>query len=117
MHPHIQAELSRVRRSAEDGQAEQQTSWSQQGTGDGGLLHGFVHRSVGVAIAGAGSTHPAKSAGGTSHFRDRTACNGVIVPDRPLPSGRAPNHMLTFRSHTRKLPKTPETTDRTEQAS
>jgi hypothetical protein len=45
-------------------------------------------------------------AGGTTRFRDRTDGNGVIVPDSALPSGRRPNHMLTFRSRARKLPET-----------
>jgi len=50
------------------------------------------------------------------HFRDRTDGHGVIVLDRPLPSGRTPNHMLTFRPRPRKLPETRKTTDPTEQA-
>ena len=54
-------------------------------------------------------------AGKTSHFRDRTGANGVIVPDRPIPSGGTPNQMLTFRPCPRKLPET-QKTDRTEQA-
>jgi hypothetical protein len=80
-----------------------------------GLLHDFVLVPVGVTIREAGSTDLLGEADKTSHFRDRTGANGVIVPDRPIPSGGTPNQMLTFRPCPRKLPETQET-DRTEQA-
>ena len=72
-----------------------------------GLLHDFVLVPVGVAaIPKADSTDPVTKAGKIGYFRDRTGANGVIVPERPIPSGGTPNQMLTFRPCPRKLPET-----------
>jgi hypothetical protein len=43
---------------------------------------------------------------GAQNPRDRTAENGVIAADRPIPHGRTANQLLTFRPCTRKLPGT-----------
>jgi hypothetical protein len=113
----MHADAGRFRRGrAKGGQAAQQheAGREQKTTVHDGLLHDFVRVPVGVAIPKAGSTRI--EAGKTSHFRDRTGANGVIVPDCPIPSGCKPNQMLTFRPCPRKLPGTQKSTDRTEQA-
>jgi hypothetical protein len=75
-----------------------------------GLLHDFVLVPVGVTIAGSRFDRSAGiQAGKTSHFRDRTGANGVIVPDRSIPSGCMPNQILTFRPCPRKLPEAQKT--------
>jgi hypothetical protein len=106
---------------AKDDQAAQkrEAARGRETTAHHGPFHDFVLTPVGIAIPKSGSTDPAVSSkpGKTSHFRDRTGANGVIVPASLIPSGCAPNQILTFRPCPRKLPETQKSTDRTEQAS
>ena len=110
MNPQMHADAGRFRRGRakrDQGTQKHEAARGQKMTAHDGLLHDFVRVPVGVAIAKAGSTGPVDiEAGETSHFRDRTGANGVIVPDRPIPSGGTPNQMLTFRPCPRKLPET-----------
>jgi hypothetical protein len=79
------------------------------------FFHDFVLVPLGVIIPKAGSTGPARpKAGGSAILGDRTGTDGVIVPRRPIPSGRKPNQILTFRPCPRKLPKTQKQTVQTE---
>jgi hypothetical protein len=106
--------VGRTRRG--QGTQKHEAARGQEMTAHDGLLHDFVRVPVGVAIPKAGSTGRSNiGAGKTGHFRDRTGANGVIVPDRPFPTGGTPNQMLTFRPCPRKCRK-PKKTDRTEQA-
>ena len=119
MNPQMHADAGRFRRGRakrDQGTQKHEAGRGQETTAHDGLLHDFVRVPVGVTIAKAGSTDPVDiEAGKTGHFRDRTGADGVIVPDRPIPSGGTPNQMLTFRPCPRKLPET-QKTDRTEQA-
>ena len=118
MNPQLHADAGRFRRGrakCDHATKKHEAGGGRKTTAHDRLLHDFVLVPVGVTIREAGSTDLLNEADKTSHFRDRTGANGVIVPDRPIPSGGTPNQMLTFRPCPRKLPET-QGTDRTEQA-
>ena len=110
MNPQMHADVGRFRRGrAKRYQRTQkhEAARGQKMTAHDGLLHDFVRvprwcRHCESRFDRSGRVE----AGETSHFRDQTGANGVIVPDRPIPSGGTPNQMLTFRPCPRKLPET-----------
>lgn len=117
MNPQIHADAGGFRRARAEGEQARQkheAGRKRKTTAHDRLLHNFVLVPVGVAILKTGSTGQAVSR--AAILRDRTGANGVNIAGKPLPSGRKPNQILTFRSCPRKLPETQKSTDRTEQA-